>query len=452
MNILIAGDSEIALHLAELLSGENHDVTLIAPSKEFLKLIESQADLLTFVGDSTSVPLLKNADVKRTELMISAHNDGRINLLTALLAKRLGAKRCIAKVHEPEYLSPECKQEYQELGIDFLVSPEKIAAKEIANLLTNTAAAEIFDFSDHRLSLMLVKLEKGAPVNNKCLSEIAKEYDQANFRAVSIHRSGRTIIPKGADVFREGDLAYVVTKPEGINHLLELSGKKQFNINNVMIAGGGAVGTLAASYLGKKFNVKLLEIDPDKARILSDHLENTLVIQGDARNIHLLESENITKMDAFVAVTNNSETNILSCLLARRYGVKKTIALVENIDFIDISQSIGIDTIINKKLATASYIIRFTMTADVISTKCLTSVDAEVFEFNARPGSPITKKPIRSLNFPKQAIIGGYIRDGEGHIARGDMQIQAGDKVVVFALPEAFHGVDKMFKSKTRDA
>jgi len=385
MNIIIAGDSEVALHLAELLSGENHDVTLIAPDRGLLKVIEAHSDLLTLVGDSTSIQTLKNANIRRADLMISAHKDGRFNLLTALLAKRLGAKKCIAKVNEPEYLAKDCRSHYKELGIDYLVSPEKIAAKEIANLLTNTAAAEIFDFSDHRLSLMLVKLEENAPVNGKSLYEIAREYDQLNFRAVSIHRKGETIIPRGDDVFREGDLAYVVTKPSGINHLLELSGKKKFEIKNVMIVGGGAVGSLAAAALDNQFNVKLFESDPDRANELSDTLANTLVINGDPRNINLLESEGVSSMDAFVAVTNNSETNILTCLLARRYGVKKTIALVENIDFIDISQSVGIDTIINKKLATASYIIRFTMTADVNSTKCLTSVDAEVFEFNAPP-------------------------------------------------------------------
>ncbi len=449
MNILIAGDSEVALHLAELLSGENHDVTLVAPDKSFLKLIESHSDLLTIVGDSTSIQVLKHADARRTELVISAHNDGRLNLLTAILAKRLGAKKCIAKVNEPEYLTDECKRHYKDLGIDYLVSPEKIAANEIANLLTNTAAAEIFSFSEDKLSLMLVKLEPEAPVIGKTLREVAREHEQYNFRAVSIHRRAFTIIPKGDDRFQENDLAYVITKPNGISHLLELSGKKQFEINNVMIIGGGAVGSQAAVALEKKFSVKLLDMNPDRANELSDILRSTLVINGDARNINLLESESVGSMDAFVAVTNNSETNILTCLLAKRFGVRKTIALVENIDFIEISQSVGIDTIINKKLATASYIIRFTMTADVISTKCLTSVDAEVFEFQAREGSPITKKPICRLNFPKQAIIGGIIRDSEGYIAHGEMHIQAGDKVVVFALPEAFDGVDKMFKSKS---
>lgn len=447
MNIVIAGDSEVALHLARLLSVENHDITLISPSAELLKVIETHADLLTVVGDSTSMPVLKNANVKRAELFISAHLDGRMNLLTAILAKRLGARKCIAKVNDPEYMTEECKTHYKSLGIDYLVSPEQIAAREISNLLHNTAATEIFDFSDSQLSIMLIKLEKGAPVLGKSLNQIAHEYEKLDFRAVAIHRKSKTHIPRGDDVFNEGDLAYVVTKPQGIEQLLQLGGKKPFEIKNVMIVGGGAVGSMAAMNLEKRFKVKLFEISQQRSIELTDMLHNTLVINGDARDISLLEDESITAMDAFVAVTNNSETNILTCLLARKYGVKKTIALVENIDFIDISQTIGIDTIINKKLATASYILRFTMTADVISTKCLTGTEAEVFEFLAKPGSPITRKPIFRSRFPEKAIIGGIIRNQKGFIATGDMQVKANDKVVVFALPQAFHATDRMFKA-----
>lgn len=446
MDIVIAGDSEVALHLAGLLAGEKHNITLISPSHEMLKVIEAHSDLLTIIGDSTSMPILKSANVKRADLLVSAHIDGRLNLLTAMMAKRLGARRCIAKVNDPNYLTEECKTHYKSLGVDYLVSPEQIAAKEISNLLNNSAATEIFDFSDNQLSIMLIKLEEGAPVIGKSLQEIATEYQKLNFRAVAIHRKSNTHIPKGDDVFLEGDLAYVVTKPEGINRLLMLGGKKHFEIKNVMIVGGGAVGSLAAMNLEKRFNVKLFEANPERCRELSEMLSNTLVINGDARDISLLEDERISAMDAFVAVTNNSETNILTCLLARKYGVKKTIALVENIDFIDISQTVGIDTIINKKLATASYILRFTMSAEVISTKCLTGTDAEVFEFLAKANSPITRKPIFKSKFPEKAIIGGFIRNHQGFIATGDMQIKANDRVVVFALPQAFQATDKMFR------
>lgn len=447
MNILIAGDSEVALHLAGLLANEKHNVSLICPNKDLLKVIESHSDLMTYVGDSTSVHMLQEINPKRTDLLISVHHDGRINLLTAIMAKKLGVKKCIAKLHEVETLTPEYKEFCKSLGIDFLVSPEKIAAKEIVNLLNNTAATEIFDFSDNQLSLMLVKLEAGAPVIGKSLTQISKEQPQLDFRAVAIHRLTRTIIPKGDDVFQEGDMAYVITKPHGIEQLLEMGGKQRFEIFNVMIVGGGAVGKMTAAALEKKFNITLFEKSYERCQELSDYLSDALIINGDARDITLLEDENIRAMDAFVAVTNNSETNILTCLLARKFGVKKTIALVENLDFIDISQNIGIDTIINKKLGTASYIIRFTMAAEVISTKCLIGIEAEVFEFVAAKGSPVTQKTIRKLKFPAKAIIGGIIRNGTGYIAVGDFQIETGDKVVVFALPQAFHQVDKMFRN-----
>lgn len=446
MNILIAGDSEVALHLADVLSQENHNVSLICPKPELLKVIETHSDLMTYHGDSTSIRVLEEINPKRKDLLISVHRDGRLNLLTAILAKKLGIKKCIAKLHDAEALSPAYKELCKSLGIDFLVSPEKIVSKEIINLLNNTAATEIFDFTDKQLSLLLVKLEANAPVVGKSLNEIAQLYKNLDFRAVAIHRASKTIIPKGEDDFREGDMAYVITKPDGIEQLLDLGGKKRFTINKVMIVGGGTVGALTAAALEDNFRITLFEMDYERCQELNDMLSNTLVINGDARNTTLLEDENIKEMDAFVAVTNNSETNILTCLLARKNGVKKTIALVENLNFIDISQNIGIDTIINKKLATASYIIRFTMSAEVVSTKCLTAIEAEVFEFVARPGSPVTKKTIRRLKFPEKAIIGGIIREGQGFIAMGDFQIKAGDRVVVFALPQAFHAVDKMFR------
>jgi trk system potassium uptake protein len=447
MYILIVGDNEVALHLAKLFSMENHDITLVCPDKELLKVIETHSDLMTVVGDSTSRDVLISANVKRTDLLVSVLNDGRLNLLTCIMAKQLGAKSCIAKVDNSEYLEEDCKELYISFGVDYIVSPERIVAKEIVNLLKHTAAAEIFDFSEEQLFLMLIRLDKDALVIGKSLDQIVKEHEKLDYRAVAIHRKSQTIIPKGDDVFQENDMAYVVTKNEGIDHLLKLGGKKRFDINNIMIVGGGTVGSQTALALEKKFSVKLFEMNKDRSEQLSDMLMNTLIINGDARDINLLEDERIGSMDAFIAVTNSSETNILTCLLARRYGVKKTIALVENLDYVDISQNIGIDTIINKKTAIASYIVRFTLLSKVISTKCLTGIDAEVFEFVVKPNSPVTKKPIKKLNFPDKAIIGGIIRDNEGYIAVGDFQIQEYDKVVVFALPQAFNEVDKFFKS-----
>ncbi len=445
MNIIIAGDGEVGLHLAQELANENHDITIIDQHEDLLKMVESHTDLMTIMGSPTCISVLKNANIKKADLLISVVHNENINLITAMLGKQLGAKSTIARVNNLENLSEENIQIFKNLGIDSLVCPEDIAAQEIIGLLKQTAATEVFDFSDGKLSLFLIKLEENAPVVNKTLNQIAEEYPHLNFRSVAIHRNSETIIPKGDNMFKANDLSYVITKPEGVNELLMLAGKKHIDINNIMIIGGGRVGRTAAKRLEKNLNIKLFEINKEKCMSLSDLLDETLVINGDARNIQLLIDEDIKGIDAFIAVTDNSETNILTCLHARKYGVKRTIALVENIDYIDISQNIGIDTIINKKLITASYIVRFTMGAEVTSIKCLSGIDAEVMEFVAKPNSPVTKKPISKLKIPKGAIIGGIVRGEKSFIAVGSFQIRENDKVVIFTLPEATHNIARLF-------
>ena len=445
MNIVIAGDGEVGLHLAEALVNSNHNITIVDPHEELLKMIESHADLMTITGSSTSISVLQRAHVRKADLVISVVHDEHINLLTCILAKKLGAKRVIARVNTMENLSPENWNLYQELGIDGLVSPEDIAAQEIINLLKQTAATEVFDFSGGKLSLFLIKLEENAPVINRTLNDIASSYKDLDFRAVAVHRNRETFIPRGEDKFLPNDLSYVITKPSAINQLLKLGGKVPIDINNIMIIGGGRVGRITAKRLEKDKNIKLIEMDKDRCMVLTDYLEETLIVNGDARNMQLLEDEDIRRMDAFIAVTNNTETNILTCLHARQYGVKRTIALVENIDYIDISQNIGIDTIINKKLIAASYMVRYTMGAEVTSLKCLSGIDADVMELVARPGSAVTQKPISKLKIPDGAIIGGIVRGDESFIAVGDFQIRENDKVVVFSLPNAIKAVEKIF-------
>jgi trk system potassium uptake protein TrkA len=448
MRIVIAGDGEVGLYLAQELSKEDHTITMIVPNEELVKTVESHSDVMAIVGDPTSISLLKRANVKRADLMISALHEERTNILGAALSKRLDAKKTIARVNTLEYLSDENMKMFHDIGVDHLVCPEEIAANEIVDLLKQTAATEIFDFSDGKLSLFLIRLEANAPVLNKTLDQIAQEYAHLYFRAVAIHRNSKTIIPKGQDKFLEHDLAYVITKPEGIDDLLKLGGKVRIDIRNVMMVGGGRVGRMVARRLENKLNIKLIEKDKERATQLANYLSQTLTIHGDARNISLLEDEDIKGMDAFVALTDNSETNILSCLHAKKSGVPRTIALVENIEYIDISQNIGIDTIVCKKLSTASSIIRFTMNAEVTSIKCLSGINAEVLEVVAKPHSPVTRAPIKKLNFPKGAIVGGIVRDNKSFIAVGDLQIQENDHVVVFTLPEAIHNVDMLFDNK----
>lgn len=446
MNIIIAGDGEVGFHLAKLLTDENHDITVVDPRSDLLGLIESNTDLMTIAGDSTCISVLERASIKRADLLISVVHDEKVNLLTCIMGKQLGARKTIARVNNTEILEPNNSQLYKSLGVDHLVCPERLAADEIVSLLERSAATETFEFTKGKLLLFLIRLDEEAPVVGKNLDAIATEFPQLDFRAVAIHRQSKTFIPRGNDKFEVNDLTYVVTKPDGLETLLKLGGKKEFEINNVMVAGGGRIGRKTCRRLQNIYNLKLIEMDRERSLALSDELDNVLIINGDARDINLLKQEDIEGMDAFIAVTNSSETNILTCLHARKFGVKKTIALVENIDYIDISQNIGIDTVINKKLITASYIARFTMRSEISSNKVLYGIDAEIFEFIAKEGSLVTKKSIGKLNFPQDAIIGGIIRGEESFIALGSLRIEPGDKVIVFSLPDAIHRVDRFFR------
>jgi trk system potassium uptake protein len=445
MKIIIAGDGEVGFHIAKLLSDEHHDITIVDPHRDLLEMLESQSDLLTITGDSTSVSVLESAGVADADLLISVVHDEKINIVAAVLGKKLGAKRTICRVNNPEFLLPQNKAMLKSLGVDSVISPESIAAREIIDLLNQTAATEVFDFSGGKLSLFLIKLDQNARVINKTLSQIAREYPQLDFRAVAIHRQGRTIIPRGDDKFLVEDLAYVITKPAGIDQMITMGGKSKIDIKNVMIIGAGRIGRLAALSLENDFNLKVIDIDRERCEQLGSVLSKTLVINGDARDMVLLEDEGIRSMDAVIAVTTDSETNILICLMARKYDVKRTIALVENITFIDIAQNMGIDTIINKKLITASHIVRFTLDAQVTSIKCLNGVDADVLEFLVKEKSQVTHMKIKDIKFPPNAIIGGLVRDNLGYIAVGDLQIMPNDKVVVFSLPDAMSSVDKLF-------
>ncbi|MCF8304581.1 MAG: Trk system potassium transporter TrkA [Bacteroidales bacterium] len=446
MKIVIAGDGEIGFHLAKMLSDENHDITIVDPHQDLLEMVESRSDLLTITGNSTSFEVLKTANVGKADLLISVVHDEHTNIVTCMLGKKLGARKTICRVNNTEYLRESNEALFKGMGIDNLVCPELIAANEIVRLLRQTAATEIFDFSNGKLTLYLIKLEENALVIDKTLDQIAHEHPNLNFRAVAIHRKGKTIIPKGKDKFQINDLAYVITKPDGIDELLKLGGKVRTHIRDVMLVGGGRIGRKTARTLDEELNIKLIESDKNRCDQLASSLEDTLIINGDARSIELLEDEGIRGMDAFIAVTDDTETNIFTCLLAQKFGVKKVIPLIENIDYIDIAQNIGIDTIINKKLITASYIVRFTMSAEVTSIKCLSGIDAEVMEFVVKEGSAITRNPIRKLKLPKGSIIGGIVRGNTSYIAVGDFHIQPNDKVVVFALPEAINKVETFFR------
>ena len=445
MKIVIAGAGEVGTHLAAMLSKEAHDIIIIDPDSRHLSEADAYCDLLTIKGSATCFDVLNKSGVERADLYIAVTSVEEVNLISCIMAKELGAAKSIARVDNPEYLNDTKRQFFKKLGIDSVICPEKLAANEITNLLKHAGVTEISEFSGGKLSLFVVRLKENTPLISKTLREFASINAEIDFTVVAISRNGNTIIPRGDDVFDINDMVFIISNMSGIENILQSTGKEKINIHNVMILGGSRIGKKTAINLENELNIKIIEGDKNTCQHLAGILHKSLIINGDGTKIDLLKEEGIQNMDAFIAVTGNSETNILSCLLAKRMGVKETIAEVENLEYINLAENIGIDTIINKKLITASHIFQFTMNYEVSSIKLLTGADAELLEFIAKPGSPVTRKQIKDLGFPHNALIGGVIRGEQEYIAKGSFAIQPDDKVIVFTLPSAVKKVGKFF-------
>jgi len=445
MRIVIAGAGEVGMHLAKMLNSEEHDLVIIDNDPDRLKTVGSTMDVLTIEGNANSIMHLKESKINKADLFIGVTYSEDVNINSAILSKRLGAKKTIARIDNQEYLLPANKEIFDSLGVDYMIYPEKIAAREIVGLLSETGSTEVVEFTGGKLHMYVIRLDKDAPIIDRSLRELAPANNGFEYRAVAITRHGRTLVPKGDDRFEVDDMVYVISSKTGLKELYKYSGKKQFEVRNIMILGGSRIGWKTADSLGNQHYVKLIEVDRQKSYQLSNRLNNTLVINGDGTDLDLLRSEGLDKMDAFIAVTGNSETNILSCLLAKQMGVKRTIAEVENVDYIHLAENIGVDTIVNKKLITASRIFRFTMSEEVTSIKCLTGTDAEVMEFLVKPDAPATAGKLSDIEFPKEAIIGGVIRGKNAFIARGETQIKPYDRVIVFALPGVIRTIGRFF-------
>lgn len=434
MKIIIAGAGEMGSHLAMMLSGNGHDITVIDQDPKALGEVSGLGDVITVEGDSTAFEVLRRASTRKCDLFIAVNHQENDNILAAALAKQLGARKAIARIDNNEYLEPNNKEVFIDMGIDYLFYPEQVAAREVINLLGHTATTEYVDFSSGKLTLTVFRLEPSSELVGHSIPGFGEEEVPLNYRTVAIARDGQTIIPQHSDLFLEGDLVYMIVRHDAVHEIMELSGQHSVAINNMMILGGSRIGIQIAAALQNEVNIKLIDYNADKAYHLAERLERTLIINEDGRNTESMLEEGLANMDAFVAVTGRSETNILTAMLAKQMGVKKVIAEVENLNYIHLAESIGIDTIINKKLVTASNIFRFTMSTDVQAIKCLTGSDAEVMEFIVKPNSPATKCRIRDLGFPDDAIIGGIVRGDKVLIAVGNTEISAYDRVVVFAM------------------
>ena len=448
MNIAIAGASDIGFHLAKLLSFESQSITLIDNDKESLNYADNHLDIRAIKGDPSALATLKKAQIDKSDMIIAVTPSETTNLMCCLLSKQLGCKKTIARVTDIEFEKYKNDVDFKSLGIDELVSPEELAAEEIQLLINQTAFENSHEFENGALTMMGTTLEENAPFIGKSVREAAEVFPGVHFMPIAIRRknSENTLIPRGNTTFELGDHVYFTTSARGVSELYSLTGEVKNKIKNVMILGGGRVGFKTAEFLSNSgINVKLIEFDKEKAIEMAEKLPETLVIHGDGRNVELLIEENIEKMDAFLGVTNDSETNIMSCLMAKSKDVPKIIALIENMDYFDLTKSIGVDSLVNKKMLTANTIFRYVRRGEVVDLAKLNNMDAEIVEFKVHEGSKVIGKEIKELIFPKRATIGGVIRDGKGIIALGNFIIQKDDLVLVCSQPQAIRKVEQLF-------
>lgn len=446
MRIIIAGSGDVGFHLAKLLAYEEHDIIIIDLDADRLEYTANHLDVGTIRGSATSFRVLEEAKVAKADLLIAVTESEETNIATCIIGKNLGAMRTIARISNTEYLHRKDKLDLKDIGIDEIISPESLAAREIKRLLKESASTDSFEFEKGTLSLMGITVDEDSELNGKTLTETAYLNPDHNFTTVAILRDQETIIPYGDNKFKVGDHAYFIAQPDGVDRVLDLTGKTRLSIKNIMILGGSKIGYNTAKNLSKKYNIKLIEQDKEKCFEMANSLPDTLVINGDGRDVELLEEEGIKNMDAFIAVTGNSETNIISSLVAKNHGVSKTIALVENMDYIHLSQNIGVDTMINKKLIAANFIFRYIRKGEVLNLTSIHGVNAEILEFEVKENSKILDQELQNINFPETAIVGGIIRNGKGYTVRGNFMFKPKDRVVVLSRPECIHKVEGFFK------
>ena len=446
MKIIIAGAGNVGFHLAKMLSSEAQDIYLLDKNEDRLQFVASQIDVFTIHGDAKSIEVMERAAVSSCDLIIAVTSSEETNMLVCMLAKKFGAKRTIARINDVDIIKNSKEYFYNELGIDTLISPTHLATMEIERLIHRAVFTDDLEFENGKLTVFGICVDKNSPLVDQTIKASANLNPTLSFKPIALHRNEETIMIKNDTVLLSNDIVYFISNPESIDTIIKVCGKESFKIKDIMILGGSRIGVYAAELLESKFNVTLVEKDKERCEVIAGMLKRTLVINLDGHDVKQLEDEGLRDMDAFITVTADSEMNIMSSLVAKNHGVKKTIARVENIDYIHLSQAIGVDTLINKKIIAASNIFKYIRKGNVSSVASLHGVDAEIIEFIVNTKSKVTKAPIRDLKFPKTSNIAGVIRKGKGIIPFGDFQLQSQDKAIVFSLTESIHKIEKFFQ------
>ena len=429
-----------------MLSSESHDIYLLDQNEERLNTISSQIDVFTIAGDAKSVEIMEQKLISSCDLLIAVTSSEETNMLICILGKKLGAKRTIARINDVNIIKENKEHFYNELGIDTLISPTYLASLEIQRLVNQSAFTDDIEFDNGKLTVFGISLSENSNLINKTVRESADLNPNLSFKPLALHRDDLTLIVNGKTVLKENDIVYFISLKESIPNIIKLCGKNNFKIKDVMIIGGSRIGINTAELLENDFRVTLVEKDKVTCQQMANTLKKTLIINIDGHDVKMLEEEGLTEIDALISVTADSEMNIMTSLVGKSHGIKKTIARIENFDYINLSQSIGIDTLINKKIIAADNIFKFVRKGNVSLVANLHGTDAEIIEFIVKDGSKITKSPINKLNFPNSSKIAGVIRNGIPIIPFGDFHLKENDKTIVFSLTESIQKIEKFFQ------
>lgn len=446
MNIVVAGAGEVGFHLVKLLMIEGQNITLVDLDEDLLVAAGNKLDVQTVCGDICSLEVLRNLELNKVDLFIAVTTSQTTNLLSCTLAKNQGAKKTVARIDNSEYLEKDARAYFESVGVDRLFSPRNLAAKEIKRLLRRASATDVYEFEDGKISIIGFTVDAASPVAGKSFTDLYTYLPDNHFRVLVVLRNEKTIIPTMGDLIRGGDHIYLSTDVQEFDQINSFLGKNLKEIKNVMILGETYLALDVAKILENEKNVKIISRKESRCKAFLRDLDNTLIIHGDYSDRDLLIEEGISDMDACIALTSNAESNILTCLIAEKEGVYKTIALVDNIAYTHISQNIGVDTMINKKILAANEIFRYVRKGKVQAIASLHGVTAEIIEFVIEKSNRITTCCLDELRLPDKAVIAGIVRNEEGIIPRDDFMAQKGDKVIVFALPEAVKKVEDIFK------
>lgn len=447
MRIIIAGSGVTGTYLATLLSRENHDIVLMDTDESRLLPLEANFDLMTLNASPASIRGLKKAGAARADLFIAVTPDESRNIASCVLARRIGARKTVARINNSEYLAPDNIGFFKELGISSMIYPEMLAAREIASTGSYSWIRQLYEVGGGQLLMIGVKIYSNSELAGKALRELGTA--EKPFHIVAIRRGcdSSVIIPGGNDCIEAGDMVYFMTMKESIPYLQKLCGKDTYrDIRNVMIMGAGRMAMETIKCMPPSFRLKVIEKDAERIDEIQGVAGNhVMLIHGDARDLGLLGEEGLADMQEFIALSGSSEANIIACVAARKAGIRKTIARVDNYDYISMAEELDIGTIINKQTISASHIYQLMLKADVTNMKSFTIMDADVAEFTAQEGSSVTRRQIKDLGLPRGITLGGMVRNNRGMLINGLTQIQAGDHVVAFCVGNMIQKLQKFF-------